>query len=229
MLRNVTRALGPALMLVLITVGISSAGNVLNFLTGRGAVRGSGDIVTEERTIKPFSKIKSSGAFDLYVTVGNEPSLTITFDDNLIELIETRVRGRTLYIESEESYSSRRSCRVEITVKELESVSMSGSGDIEITEMDQESFSYEISGSGDLVASGSVEELEITISGSGDVDTRELQAKDAHVRIYGSGDVSVFASESFDGGIYGSGDIRYYGDPEYVSTDVTGSGDIRKR
>jgi hypothetical protein len=228
MIQNTKRTLVLAFTLVLVTAGLSSA-HLLDFLHDRDAVRGSGDVITVDRLVKDFVKIKSSGAYDLYVTVGDAPALSITFDDNLVDLVETEVRGKTLYIDSEESYSSRRPCRVDITISKLESVSISGSGDMEITGLNQESLSYEISGSGDLVASGSVEELDIKVSGSGDVDTRELKAKEAYVRIYGSGDVSVYAVNSFDGAIFGSGDIRYYGDPEYVSTDVAGSGDIRKR
>jgi hypothetical protein len=45
----------------------------------------------------------------------------------------------------------------------------------------------------------------------------------------GSGDVSVWATENFDGSVYGSGDIHYYGDPKHTSTHVAGSGEIRKR
>ena len=59
-------------------------------------VRGSGDLITEERDVRAFDEIRTAGSFDIYVEVGPEQSVKITFDDNLIDLIETEVRGKTL-------------------------------------------------------------------------------------------------------------------------------------
>lgn len=192
-------------------------------------IRGSGDLVTEERDLKEFTRIKSSGSFDIIVTVGDKQSVSVTFDDNLIEYVLTRVRGKTLKIHSEESFNTRSNCRVEITVPSIESVKLSGSGDVEVFNLNQDFFEYSVSGSGDMRAEGKVKDLEITVSGSGDIDTRELEAEDAMVTVSGSGDVKVYASQSLDAYVAGSGDVSYYGDPEDVSTSVSGSGDIKKK
>jgi len=192
-------------------------------------IEGSGDLVTETRNVKDFSRIKSTGSFDVNIEVGKEYSLEITFDDNLIDLIITEVRGNTLYLTSEENFRSRRSCKINITIPELELVSLSGSGDITVTNLDSDKFEYVISGSGDLSASGKVDELELRISGSGDIDTRELIAKVVYATISGSGDIKLYAEDTFEGRVSGSGDIDYYGNPENVSTSVSGSGDIKKR
>ncbi|UCD63324.1 MAG: DUF2807 domain-containing protein [Candidatus Zixiibacteriota bacterium] len=192
-------------------------------------IKGSGDLVTEERDVKAFTKIKSSGSFDIFVTVGSEQSVSVTFDDNLIEYIITEVRGKTLKIYSDESINSRHDCRIEITAPSLESVRLSGSGDVEVVNLDQDFFEYSVSGSGDMRAEGKVMNLEVSVSGSGDIDTRELEAQDAVVTVSGSGDVRVYASQSLDARVSGSGDISYYGDPDDVSSRVSGSGSIKKR
>jgi hypothetical protein len=195
----------------------------------KSGVKGSGDLTTESRNVDDFKRIKSTGSFDVNIEVGKEYSLEITFDDNLIDLITSEVRGNTLYLTSEEHYRSRRSCKIDITVPELELVKLSGSGDITVTNLDSDKFEYTISGSGDLVASGKVDELEVRISGSGDIDTRELIAKTVYATVSGSGDIKLYAEETLEGRVSGSGDIYYYGDPENVSTSVSGSGDITKR
>jgi hypothetical protein len=192
-------------------------------------VKGSGDLTTESRDVKDFNRIKASGSFDVLVKVGEDYSLEITFDDNLIDIITTEVRGSTLYLDSEESFSSRRSCKINITLPELNLVKLSGSGDIDVVNLNSNKFEYIVSGSGDLSASGKVDDLEVRVSGSGDIDTKELIAQNVYVIISGSGDVRVHAEESFEGRISGSGDIDYYGNPENVSTSVSGSGDISKR
>ncbi len=196
---------------------------------GSKGIKGSGERVTVQRDLDNFSRIRSSGSFDVTITIGEPQNITVTYDDNLVEYVLTEVDGQTLHIYSDESVSSRKSCDIQITVPSLTDVKVSGSGDFEITGLKGEIFEYEVSGSGDLDVSGEVEEVTIEISGSGDVDARDLRAKRAYVEISGSGDVSVWAEELFDGEIAGSGDIAYYGNPKKVSRHVAGSGDIRKR
>ena len=215
--------------IVLLTAGSTQADDFLRWITGCNGIEGSGDMITETRNLDEFSRIISSGSTDIYVTVGEDQMVTLIFDDNLIDMIETDVRGKTLEIYCEDSYSSRRSCRIEISVPSLESVRLSGSGDMEIYDLQGEVFEYTISGSGDLRAEGEIDELDIRVSGSGDVDARDLKAQEAYVKVSGSGDVKVYASEGFRGRVTGSGDIDIYGNPEHVSRHVSGSGDIRKR
>ena len=205
----------------------ASADNFFNHLFSRG-VRGSGDLKTETRQVDSFDKISLSGSYDIFVRVGEEQTVSLTFDDNLLDLIETDVRRNTLRIYSDESFSSHRSCRVEITVPSLSDVSISGSGSVKVTNLSGEEFSLSISGSGDAEIDGNVVELSISVSGSGDVDTRNLEAEDADVRVAGSGDVTVYASKRLKAHVSGSGDIDYYGNPEKVSSHVSGSGTIQK-
>lgn len=254
---------------VIVMFSSVEAGNLFTRTFGGNGVKGSGDMVTQDHAVKEFKWIETLGAFDVFIKAGKEQKVSITFDDNLIDLIQLEVKKKTLKIYSEESYRSRRACRIEITVPKLEGVTTKGSGDITVENFESDSFECHtkgsgditikhlncedlrcdikgsgditiknlkgdflecrIAGSGDFSAEGSVEEVEIDVYGSGDVDTRKLAAKEANVVVKGSGDVKVCAEEGFDGAIYGSGDIYYYGDPEHTSKHVAGSGDIRRR
>ncbi len=216
---------------------------------GRNVIEGSGDLVTENRELDEFESIDNSGPFDLYVVVGEIQSVSISIDDNLVEVVETRVRRGTLEIYTKDNIRSHRRSRIDITVPKLEELTISGSGDVELenvsgeefdlqisgsgdvelTEMNTQELYVSVSGSGDVRADGTARNLEIGISGSGDIDARDLEAEDVTVKIHGSGDVKVNASESFYGRVYGSGDITYWGNPEDVSSRCSGSGDIRKR
>ncbi len=215
--------------LSMFAVSSASADDFLSWITGKSSVRGSGDLVTQERDLDEFNAIEVSGSTDVFVTVSGEQKVSLSFDDNLIDLIETKVRGKTLKIYCEESYSSRLPCRIEITVPSLEQVRVTGSGDVEIYDLNGDSFEYSVTGSGDMRAGGEVGEVDIRVSGSGDVDTRDLIAREVSVKISGSGDVKVYAAETFYGRVSGSGDIDVYGSPERMSRHVSGSGDIRKR
>jgi hypothetical protein len=114
-------------------------------------------------------------------------------------------------------------------VPELEDVRCTGSGDVEVVDLDQDFFAYKLSGSGEFRASGRVAELELILSGSGDIDTRDLIAEEAYCTISGSGTIRVAATDVFEGTVSGSGDIYYYGKPESVSKHVSGSGSIKRR
>jgi hypothetical protein len=198
-----------------------------DFLRADQIEKGSGDLETEERAVEVFTRIESNLGVDIDIKVGSPQKVTLTFDDNLLDNIKTRVRGKTLEIKARGSFSTNRDCTIEITVASLEEVDISGSGDITITNLDSKEFSFNLSGSGSLEASGKVEQLFLDVSGSGEIDTRDLIAQEVEVDISGSGNAVVYAVNSLDGDISGSGDIRYVNEPQHVSTRVTGSGTIR--
>jgi hypothetical protein len=218
-----------AVTVVALAIGSVHAGGLFGW--GKERIKGSGKLITQSRDLPEFTRIRHSGSADLNITIGEPQVVTVTFDDNLVEVIETEVEGSTLYIGSSRnvSYSSSRGCRIDITVAGLNEVELKGSGDVLIDGLDSDLFAYTVAGSGDLVVRGSAREIEIAVKGSGDINARDLIARDAYVRIMGSGDVQVHATESFDGSVYGSGDIRYYGNPAHISTRVAGSGEISKR
>lgn len=213
-----------SVMLSFVTISYADGFSLFN-----NGIKGSGDLQTETRNVDTFNRIKMVGSFDVFITIGKEQSVEIRFDDNLLDYIETEVQGKTLVLDSHKSYSSKRNCKIEITVPKLESVKLSGSGDIVINDLDNDFFEYELSGSGDLSAEGKVKDLELYLSGSGDIDTRNLVADDVYVKLSGSGDIKVYAKNSFDGKVSGSGDILYYGNPKKIDTKISGSGSIKRK
>ncbi|HDL02182.1 MAG TPA: DUF2807 domain-containing protein [candidate division Zixibacteria bacterium] len=157
------------ILMLLVMLSFVTISYVDGFSLFNKGIKGSGDLQTETRDVDNFERIKIAGSFDVFITVGKKQSVEIRFDDNLLDNIETEVHGKTLVLDSHKSYSSKRNCKIEITVPKLESVKLSGSGDIIIYELDNDFFEYELSGSGDLSAEGKVKDLEIYLSGSGDI------------------------------------------------------------
>ena len=226
-MQKILRVIIPTTLLLVLSIAGSVSADWFGF-SGRG-IKGSDDLVTEEREVKSFTRIESSGSADIHVTVGDNLSVKVTIDDNLIDLIETEVRGKTLKIDNSENYRSRHGCKIEITVPKLERVYLRGSGDVLVERLDAEYFEFKLAGSGSLTAEGTTDELELHLSGSGDIDTRDLIAQEAYASLSGSGEIKIHAEESFDGSLSGSGDIDIYGNPSDFSKSVSGSGSIRKR
>lgn len=214
--------------LTVLCVGSAGADDLFGGWFGH-TEKGSGHLETESRDLGPFVRIQSEIGIDIQVKIGEPQNVAVTIDDNLLDNVKTRVRGKTLVISSRGSFSTSRNAQIEITVASLESISLDGSGDISVDGLNGSRFEFDLAGSGSLIASGKVQELEINVDGSGNVDTEDLAAEDVQVEVNGSGDVKVAAVKSFDGVINGSGNIVYFGDPADISTNVYGSGTIRHR
>ena len=58
-------------------------------------VKGSGNVVTKERDVSGFDKVVVSGLGRVIVTQGDEESLTVETDDNLMQYIETLILPQT--------------------------------------------------------------------------------------------------------------------------------------
>ena len=62
------------------------------------AVNGSGDLITEVREVSGFDSIDLDGSGEVIITQGAGETLTVETDDNLMEHVETEVRGDTLHL-----------------------------------------------------------------------------------------------------------------------------------
>lgn len=105
---------------------------------------------------------------------------------------------------------------------------ISGSGDIRINDLAAEEFVVKVSGSGSTEIAGEVLRQQIGISGSGEHDGRDLRSQVASVKISGSGNATVWAVDSLDARVRGSGSIDYYGNPK-VEFNGSGSGNVKSR
>ncbi len=190
-------------------------------------VRGSGTVVTEEREVEGFSEIRLEGSGDVTVEMGGRESLTIEADDNLLELINTEVRGSRLVIDHEGSLSPSADIVYRIEAIDFDGVEIAGSADVVASDVDCDIFSVSVAGSGSIELDGSCEEIEVDIAGSGDLDAGGLLVDRAAVSIAGSGDIVVNAAEELEVSIAGSGDVVYLGDPA-TDIDVQGSGNVRR-
>ncbi len=221
-------------------------------MAGMGVAGATADDTSEQmRSLDTFTSIRNKGSFEVYVTVGDEQSVKVTADSDIIDKVETEVRGDTLHIQLEHKdnwrgYRNIDVLRVDIVVNSLEAVrvdgsgdfevrglnggnfraNVNGSGDIELIDAKADRLSIDIKGSGDVEASGECNTLDIEIKGSGDVSGRKMSCKDGDIGIMGSGDVSATLKESVDVGIMGSGDVTVWGKPAKVKSRSMGSGDV---
>jgi len=210
-------------------------------------------VTQEERMIGSFRGIASGGSLTIKVTMGIKESVRFEGDKDAIAELITEVDGGTLGIKPKTKWSewSRRYNRPEITVyitaKKLNTLTLSGSGSITVTNAitgpdltttlsgsgsittnaSVGTFTGVISGSGTVTVSGKADNSTLTLSGSGNFRGKNLSTNKVSVQISGSADVYIRASQKIDAVVSGSGNIYYSGEASVTKT-IIGSGNISK-
>lgn len=239
-----------ALFVVSLVLVISATACNETTFTGR-RLRGNGVLVEETREIGSFNQLELSGLGRIYVEFGSEESLRIEAEENLIDLIETDTFGKRLEIGFDDRYSIEPTEDITfyLTVVSLESVSISGLGNIFLPEIETDSFKIYISGAGDVnideliadrleahlsglgdvdIFDGEVRFQEVLISGSGTYSSRGMLSSEAEVLVSGLGSATITVEDYLDARISGAGDINYYGSPN-IDVDISGLGSLNAR
>jgi len=190
-------------------------------------VFGSGNLISETRTVDQFTKIKSEGIFEVTVTQGASQSIEITADNNIIDLVKTSVNSNELKLYLDEDYNYNGiTIQANITVTSLNSLRNFGAGDMYVHNIDNISvFIIENEGSGNIEIDGVSNSLTIQNQGSGDILSFDFIVNNCEIVIEGSGDVEITCSNNLDVNIEGSGNVYYKGTPS-INTAISGSGSV---
>ena len=211
--------------------------------------------VKETRNVSGFTKVSFGVAGNLYINIGPEFKVVLEGEKQYIDDVITEVSGGKLVIKNENwkmnNWRMNEKVTVYITMPELAGLGVSGSGKAEIkdavktgdlnlnvsgsgkiyiSDMTVSNLACGISGSGDIIlsGSGSCSKADISISGSGNYDGAPLKIGTAEIHISGSGNCSCNVTESLRASVSGSGNVTYEGSPK-IDAHVSGSGKVRSR
>src|ERR1700744_6233866 len=93
-------------------------------------VRGSGNMITENRAISEFTKLDVSGEYKVVLKQDSSLSLKINADDNLLKYIKTSVSNGKLRIYSKKSLCSSGQIVINIGVRSLQNLEAAGAVDV---------------------------------------------------------------------------------------------------
>lgn len=187
--------------------------------------------ITESSDLNNFTKVRLNVASDIKISMGKSYSISLSGDAERIGNTELEVKNNTLRIKNKKRnmrYDRDQKMLITVVMPNIEAMQINGSGDGEITGVDNKSLELSINGSGDLDVTGKTQNLDISINGSGDIRMDEVTGKDVMVSINGSGDVELDGGscDKLDIDINGSGDVSAKDMKcKDVSVDVSGSGD----
>ena len=140
---------------------------------------GSGVLSSQTRDVPTFSRLDLTGSNRVTVHVGTRPSVVVRGDENLLDHVTTRVRDGTLDIGSVGDIRTKAPMSVDVGVRSLEALTLSGSGIIVAENVHGRRFTLALPGSGVVHISGAVTRLGVTLGGSGDAQLQDLTARDA--------------------------------------------------
>ena len=210
-------------------------------------VKGYGDAEERSFELEEFRSFMVSCSADVEIAQGDKQQVTVRGESNILDMFNTDVKNGSWNIDTDKCYSSKKGVKVMITMPDLESIKINGSGDvsslgilstkdisIEINgsgdvalELNSDEVRTEIDGSGDVTLSGECHSMDIDVNGSGDIKAFGLNTGDCDVDVNGSGDTRLNISGHMKVNVNGSGDVHYKGAPTSLEVNENGSGDVR--
>ena len=239
------------LFAAIILLALSSG--ACRFLPFFNVVRGSGDLVSEVRTVSEFNSIRLDGAGQLLITQGDSESLEITAEDNLINDLTSEVQDGTLVLGFQDSPLRKtlfptRIITYTLMVRDLDSIIVNGAGDLQIDTLQTDSLALTLNGAGQFkIDTLEAQSLEVRLMGAGNIEiggeaatqsvkidgaanyqAENLRTTSTVIEISGLGNGVVWATGSLDVSISGAGNLDYYGSPT-VTQNIGGAGSVQSR
>ena len=212
----------------------------------RETIHGSGILDSEDRPVQGVTRVSLTTLGELTIQLGDNESLVVEAEDNLLQYIETSVVGGKLTIRSAQNVNLEptRSVRYTLTVSSLAGLEVSSSGSITAPALAAEKFDLQISSSGNItlagltadhltvdisssgnleIGAGEVSEQTVNLSSSGNYRAGELRSQTADVTNSSSGTVTLWVTNQLKVDLSSSGNVNYYGEPA-VTEETSSSG-----
>lgn len=219
-----------------------------SIVAGQQVIRGSGKVDSESRPVSGITGVDHGTIGDLIISLGNQEALTVEAEENLLPYLETLVIDGKLTIRDKQGTNLRptRPVRYHLTVKSLQSldnsssgninapkitgqniaINLSSSGNITLTEVQADTLNVASSSSGQIkINGGQAGQQVINLSSSGKYQAPDVKSKSAQVTLSSSGDANIWVTDQLTANLSSSGNINYFGSPQ-VTQQRSSSGKV---
>lgn len=212
-------------------------------------VRGSGNIITQNKTIGNFNAISVGGAFEVEIKNGPVTEIKLEADDNIIKYVDIHVSGNTLKVKTEGLNNLNNAhLKVFVTAPNISEIKSSGAATVDIKgvlknndkinldasgaaningEVDAPEIVTEASGAANIDITGRTKNYKANASGSGTVRSSGLMSETTKATASGAGTVHVYSSVSMDANASGAGTVHYKGAGN-LSQKTSGAESVKK-
>jgi hypothetical protein len=186
------------------------------------------EIIRKVLPVADFQRIGLAISAQVDIRYGAVQQVEFVGPAQLLNEINTEVKHGEWAIEWRSKLKSSSNITLIITLPELRSLAVAGSGSIKALSAfpPTQKLDLTIAGSGKITFMGETADLRVSIAGSGNVTADQVRSKSCVVDIAGSGTAKVNAVEKLTVAIAGSGKVSYQGRPS-VKSSIAGSGTIR--
>lgn len=215
---------------------------------GQANAGAAGAQANREFQVGAFDRVNLTGASDVVVTVGGQPSVRAEGDAAMIERLEIIVVEGELRIGMRQGNWSgtRGRVTVRVTVPALQAAALAGAGDMRIDRIQGQRFAATIGGAGDLDiaqlrvdnasftltgagnirAVGGARQASATLRGTGNLDLDGFEATDATVALTGTGSIELRATGTAQVQLSGVGNVEIEGSAR-CTVSRSGLGHVR--
>lgn len=208
---------------------------------------GSGVIVSEERDVGNVTRVLFGSEGDVRISIGEQTSLTVEADDNVLPHVETEVEEDILRIRTAEGIdiAPSRPPRFHIVLRGLTEVELSGVGDIEVESVESQILSVALSGVGDITLrdvdvdlllydlvgvgtvsiAGSAEDQNGQVGGQCSYYAADLESERARLQASGGGYAVISVVSRLSVSATDNAAVEYYGSPS-VSQQIGDLGSV---
>ncbi|HEX6139806.1 MAG TPA: DUF2807 domain-containing protein [Candidatus Limnocylindria bacterium] len=208
-----------ALLLVVAVAGCSAATIDFDGVVGEGA------LTSETRDVETFHGLEAGGGIHVNVSIGQEQSVVLEAQRNILDILETEVTDGVLVIRASDSYSATRQVTATIVVAELTALDLSGGAVGSVEGVMADALAVEVSGGARMSASGHVADLQLNASGGAEADLAEVHVGAADVEVSGGGRAYLTHAESVHGSASG-GSTVFVGADTAVDVETSGGAHV---
>jgi hypothetical protein len=212
-------------------------------------IKGSGKEATISRKVGEFTKIDISGTYKVIIKQDSSMGVTITGDDNLLEMVKTEVSGDNLKI----STGNKNLCNsgpmsIIIGVHNLAAIKASGAIEINSAgkivtknfgldlsgatkvnmELDAADVSTEGSGVTEITLKGQASSHNINLSGGGKIHAFDFIVGNYNIETSGASDCEINVLHELTVNSSGASSIKYKGNPTSINNKKSGVSSLTK-
>jgi len=210
------------------------------------SVKGNGNVVEEKRNIRDFDEINVSRGMNVYISQGDKTEVMVRTDENLLDVVETRMEGNVLKVTSNAGIRKATALKVFVTLPEITGIkSVAGSNVFSETVLESDNLELSCSAgsniklelnAGDVQASASAgsniklsglaREFKGKASSGANIKAEELKTSNCDVRSSSGANIWISVKNSLVAQVNSGGNVFYYGEPENTDIRKSSGGNV---